>query len=234
VYTAAQSHPAYWPFLILAYATVFLTAYYIFRAFFLAFSGDKTRDPTLPHPHEAPWVMRLPLYILSGLAIVAGVFPFVPSFASLLSIGANGNVPPVFGTTDLILSALSVGLGAAGILLAQALWGNGRVYVLAPESALQPVRTILLNRYYMKAGYDELGLRLVYGGSRIADFFERYVIDGTIRGIERLAARLSGTLRQGQTGLVSDYASYVVAGVVGLLILLLFVAPFVLASVGGP
>jgi NADH-quinone oxidoreductase subunit L len=234
VYTAAQSHPAYWPFLILAYATVFLTAYYIFRAFFLAFSGDKARDPTLPHPHEAPWVMRLPLYILSGLAIVAGVFPFVPSFASLLSIGGTGHVPPVFGTTDLLLSGLSVGLGVAGILLAQALWGNGRVYVLAPDSSLQPIRTILLNRYYMKAGYDALGLRIVYGGSRLGDFFERYVIDGTIRGIERLAARLSESLRKAQTGLVSDYASYVIAGVVGLLILLLFVAPFVLASIGGP
>ena len=178
--------------------------------------------------------MRLPLYVLSVLALVAGLFPFAPSFASLLTVGAAGSVPPTYGSTDLLLSAASVGLGVAGLLLARALWGNGRVFALAPDSSLQPLRTILLNRYYIKAGYDWFGLRLVYGASRVADFIERYVIDGSIKGFERLGAKFSDALRQGQTGLVSDYASYVVAGVVGLLLLVLFVAPFVLASVGGP
>ncbi|MCI4332504.1 MAG: NADH-quinone oxidoreductase subunit L [Thermoplasmata archaeon] len=233
VYTAAQSQPAYWPFLILAYATVFLTAYYIFRAWYLAFSGDRTRDPTLPHAHEGPWVMQVPLYVLSALAVVAGLLPFVPSFASLFSIGSGGPVPPTYGTTELLLSVVSVGLGLGGILLARVLWGNGRVFTLAPDSSLQPMRTILLQRYYVKAGYDWVGLQLVYGGSRVADFFERYVIDGTIHGFERLGTKLSDGLRKGQTGLVSDYASYVVAGVIGLLVLLLFVAPLVIASLGG-
>ncbi|MCI4329273.1 MAG: NADH-quinone oxidoreductase subunit L, partial [Thermoplasmata archaeon] len=119
VYTAAQSQPAYWPFLILAYATVFLTAYYIFRAWYLAFSGDRTRDSTLPHAHEGPWVMQVPLYVLSALAVVAGVLPFLPSFASLFSIGTGGPVPPTYGTTELLLSVVSVGLGLGGILLAR-------------------------------------------------------------------------------------------------------------------
>jgi NADH-quinone oxidoreductase subunit L len=233
VYSAAQSNPAYWPFLIFAYATVFLTAYYIFRAWYLAFGGDHGRDPGLPHAHEGPWTMQVPLVVLSALAVVAGLFAFVPSFASLLSVGSGG-IPPTYGTTDLVLSGVSVGLGIAGIGLAALLWGNGRVYVLAPDSALQPVRTVLLNRYYVKAFYDWVGLTLVYGGSRLADWFERYVIDGTIHGFERLGTAASNALRRGQSGLVSDYASYVVVGVIGLLLLLLFIAPLVLASVGGP
>ncbi|MCI4327611.1 MAG: hypothetical protein L3K16_08295, partial [Thermoplasmata archaeon] len=234
VYSSAQSNPAYWPFLLLAYATVFLTAYYIFRAWYLAFGGEKTRDATLPHGHEGPWTMQIPLYVLSALAVVAGLFAFVPSFASLFSIGGVGGVPPTFGTTEVLLSAVSVGLGVAGIALAMVLWGNGRVFVLAPDSALQPVRTILLERYYVKRFYDWVGLRVVYGGSRVADFFERYVIDGTIHGFERLGTSVSNSMRRGQSGLVSDYASYVVLGVIGLLLLLLFVAPFALAYVGGP
>jgi len=234
VYAAARSNPAYWPFLILAYATVFLTAYYIFRAWHLAFSGERARDATVPHAHEGPWTMRVPLLALSALAVVAGLFAFAPSFASLLSIDGGGGVPPTYGATELVLSAVSVGLGAAGILLATALWGNGRVYVLAPDSTLQPLRTILLQRYYVKAFYDWVGLTLVYGGSRIADWFERYVIDGTIHGFERLGTASSNALRRGQSGLVSDYASYVVLGVIGLLLLLLFVAPIVLATVGVP
>ena len=234
VYAAAQSNPSYWPFLVLAYATVFLTAYYIFRAWFLAFSGETSRDPALPAAHEGPWVMRVPLFVLSALAIVAGLFAFAPSFASLLQVAGTAGVPPTYGTTDLALSAVSIGLGVAGIVLANFLWGGGRVFVLAPSSAAQPIRTILLERYYIKAGYDWVGLRLVYTASRAADWFERYVIDGTIKGFERAASKLSDELRNAQTGLVSDYASYVIAGVVGLLVLLLFVGPFVLAYLGGP
>ncbi len=108
------------------------------------------------------------------------------------------------------------------------------MFVLPADSPLQSIRTVLLNRYYVKDFYDWVGLRLVYGGSRVADFVERYVIDGTIHGFERLGTSVSNSMRRGQSGLVSDYASYVVLGVIGLLVLLLFVAPLLLASVGGP
>ena len=181
VYSTLGSHPAYWPFFLLAYAAVFLTAYYIFRAWFLAFSGDSTRDPTLPPAHEGPWVMQVPLVILSGFAVVAGLFVFVPNFGSLLLHGqgvAAVGIPPHLGLSDLLISAISVGLGGLGIGLAYLLWGNGRVYVLPVDSPLQSVRTVLLQRYYMKAAYDWVGTGAVYGIARGADFVDRYVIDG--------------------------------------------------------
>jgi NADH-quinone oxidoreductase subunit L len=230
VYSTLGTHPDYWPFFLLAFAAVFLTAYYIFRAWFLAFSGDHTRDPSLPHPHEGPWVMRVPLVILSGFAIVAGLFVFVPNFASLLP---GVGVPPTYTTTDLLLSTVSVGLGAGGIGLAWSLWGNGRVYVLPDDSPFQSVRRLLLNRYYFKVAYDAIGLRLVYSISRGADFFDRFVIDGTVRGLERMFAALSDRLRRMQSGVVSDYAAYVVAGLLAVFVLLLIVGPFVLARFGG-
>jgi NADH-quinone oxidoreductase subunit L len=230
VYSTLGSHPLYWPFFALAFAAVFLTAYYIFRAWFLAFSGDRPRDPTLPQPHEGPWVMQVPLVILSAFAVVAGLFAFLPSFASLLP---GVGVPPTYGTTDLILSAVSVGLGAGGIGLAWSLWGNGRVFVLSETSAVQPVRRLLLNRYYFKVGYDAIGMRVVYSISRGADFVDRFVIDGTVRGLERVFAAFSDRLRRMQSGLVSDYAAYVVAGLLAVFVLLLIVGPYVLARFGG-
>jgi NADH-quinone oxidoreductase subunit L len=230
VYSTLGTHPLYWPFFLMAFAAVFLTAYYIFRAWFLAFSGDRTRDPTLPEPHEGPWVMQVPLVILSGFAIVAGLFAFVPSFASLLP---GAGVPPTFGTTDLVLSSVSVGLGGLGIGLAWSLWGNGRVYVLPESSALQPVRRLLLNRYYFKVGYDAFGLKVVYSIARAADFFDRFVIDGTVHGLERIFAALSERLRRMQSGVVSDYAAYVVAGLLAVFVLLLIVGPYLLARFGG-
>jgi NADH-quinone oxidoreductase subunit L len=234
VYSQLGSHPLYWPFFLLAFAAVFLTAYYIFRAWFLAFSGETTRDPTLPTSHEGPWVMQVPLVILSGFAIVAGLFVFVPSFQGLLLDGAGvAGIPPMYGTTDLLLSTVSVGLGLGGIGLAWSMWGNGRVFVLAETSPAQPIRRLLLNRYYFKVGYDWIGLKGVYTISRAADFFDRFVIDGTVRGLERIFGWASNRARALQSGFVSDYAAYVVAGLLGLFVLLLIVGPYLLGRFGG-
>ncbi len=234
VYSDLGAHPAYWPFFLMAYAAVFLTAYYIFRVWFLVFSGDHPRDPTLPHAHEGPWVMQVPLIILSAFAVFGGLLIFVPSFDNLLLSG-NGvaGVPPTYGTTQIVLSAISVLLAAAGILLAWRLWGNGRVFVLAESSPAQALRRLLLNRYYFKVGYDWIGQKGVYTVARAADFFDRFVIDGTIRGFERMFAGFSDRLRRIQSGLVSDYAAYVVAGLLTVFILLLFVAPYVVSKWGG-
>lgn len=234
VYSQLGSHPLYWPFFLLAFAAVFLTAYYIFRAWFLTFSGDGPRDQTLPTAHEGPWVMQVPLVVLSAFAVVAGLFVFLPGFQSLLLNGAGvAGIPPVYGTTDLLLSAGSVGLGLGGIGLAWSMWGNGRVYALGETSALQPIRRLLLNRYYFKVGYDWIGQKGIYTISRAADFFDRFVIDGTVRGLERMFATASNRLRSAQSGIVSDYAAYVIGGLLALFVLLLIVGPYLLSKFGG-
>ncbi len=223
------SHPLYWPFYLLALATVFLTGYYIFRVWFLTFSGENPRDRSLPAAHEAPGVMLVPMIVLAIFATVGGLFPFVPAFAHLLP---GAGIPPSYTATDLALSALSVGLAAGGILTAWAFWGNGRVFELPAGSAAQPVRRLLLKRYYFKAGYDALGLTGVYTFARLCDFVDRYIIDGVVHGLERSFGGLSERGRRIQSGVVLDYASYVVAGVVVLLLFLLVVGPYLVATWG--
>ena len=128
---------------------------------------------------------------------------------------------------------MSIALGAGGISLAWLLWGNGRVYSLPTTSAAQPVRRLLLNRYYFKVAYDWIGTKGVYTIARAADFFDRFVIDGAVHGFERMFALLSDRLRRIQTGVVSDYAAYVVAGLIALFVVLLIVAPYVVSRLGG-
>jgi NADH-quinone oxidoreductase subunit L len=237
VYTAAQTHPLYWPFFVLAFVTVFMTAYYIFRVWFLTFSGDRPRDPTLPPAHEAPWTMTVPIVILSALAVVAGLLVFVPQFGGLFMAGlgfpATPGVPPTFTTTDIGLSAVSVGLGVGGILAAYALWGQGRVFSLGESSAAQPLRRLLLERYYVKAGVDWFGLQVVYAVSRFMDFVDEYIIDGTVHGFERLFSDLSTRMRRLQSGVVLDYAAYVVVGLAVFLVFLYVIVPAFPALGGG-
>jgi NADH-quinone oxidoreductase subunit L len=233
VYSTLGSHPAYWPFFLLALATVFLTGYYIFRAWFLAFSGEP-RDPTVHVGHEGPWVMAVPLVVLSALAVSAGLFVYLPGFQALLLHGGGAaGIPPVYGVTELSLSAVGVGLAAGGIAVAWALWGQGRVAPVPTAAPVAGMRTVLLERYGIKAAYDWFGGRAVYTASRAADFFDRFVIDGAIHGFERAFGDLSDRMRRIQTGLVSDYASYVVAGLLAVAALLLVVAPYLVGRFGG-
>ena len=95
------------------------------------------------------------------------------------------------------------------------------------------MRRLLLNRYYFKVGYDWIGAKGVYTVARAADFFDRFVIDGTVHGFERAFAAVSDRLRRIQSGVVSDYAAYVVAGLIALFVILLIVAPYIVAKLGG-
>src|SRR5213082_4014582 len=57
------------PFLMLT-LTALLSAFYMFRVVFVAFFG---RAHAGGHPHEAPWLMRGPLWLLAALTVLVGV-----------------------------------------------------------------------------------------------------------------------------------------------------------------
>jgi NADH-quinone oxidoreductase subunit L len=57
--------PLYW----LATGVAFLTAFYMFRLYFLTFEGS---EPAHGHPHESPATMTIPLIVLAVLSLSAG------------------------------------------------------------------------------------------------------------------------------------------------------------------
>jgi NADH:ubiquinone oxidoreductase subunit 5 (subunit L)/multisubunit Na+/H+ antiporter MnhA subunit len=80
---------------------------------------------------------------------------------------------------------------------------------------------VLLARYGFTKGYDWIGLKVVYGISKLVDAMDRRVIDGLINWISRGLVKAGSFLRRGQTGLVQSYAAVIVAGV-SLIVILLF------------
>src|SRR3989475_11661183 len=59
--------------------TAFLTSFYMWRCYFLTFSGEY-RGPESVHPHESPPVMTIPLWILAGLSVVGLLLALPPSW----------------------------------------------------------------------------------------------------------------------------------------------------------
>lgn len=64
----------HWFLPVAGFATVLLTAFYMFRQYFLTFTGKPRNQKAYDHAHEVPWQMFVPLIILGILAVTGGGF----------------------------------------------------------------------------------------------------------------------------------------------------------------
>src|SRR2546427_5763026 len=62
---------------LLGTVTALITSFYMWRCYLLTFEGEY-RGPPEVHPHESPWVMTLPLWVLAGLSSL-GLLVVLPS-----------------------------------------------------------------------------------------------------------------------------------------------------------
>ncbi|HOV72797.1 MAG TPA: NADH-quinone oxidoreductase subunit L [Candidatus Hydrogenedentes bacterium] len=62
----------HWFLVVAGFSTVFLTAFYMFRQFFLTFTGKPRDHHAYDHAHESPLPMLIPLIVLGTLAVVGG------------------------------------------------------------------------------------------------------------------------------------------------------------------
>ena len=71
VFFSGYENSIYFVVWMVAFFTAGLTAFYMTRVTYLTFEG-KERFPHEKHPHESPWLMTVPLWILAILATVGG------------------------------------------------------------------------------------------------------------------------------------------------------------------
>ncbi len=234
VYHAGEFDALFFVLWFLGMATAFMTAFYMFRMWFMTFAGEPRSDY---HAHESPRTMTVPLMILGGLAMVSGFALFVGSgFKTFIEgalegilHGAHHEAPADVAHEILTdpLTYLSLVLAVAGILVAYRMYympGYDRSRFARGVSG--KLQRALENRWYISKFYDDFAVKVVYSLSLVADKFDRYVIDGIVNGFAYLGARTGGVIRKVQSGDVQRYTSLIVIGVCLLLILMLFLVPW--------
>jgi len=187
--------------------TAGMTAFYVFRAFFMTFFGEYRGHGH--HPHESPPVMLAPLVILAALSLVGGYLFRVPEF--LAGVFPAREVPE-----DFSLMAIASGFGLAGIALAYIL------YVARPDipetmaAGLKGIYTLIYNKYFVDEIYDATVVKPVVGGSRVLLWkgMDAGLIDGMVNGIGARARNIGGALRLLQSGNIRSYATWVAFGAV--------------------
>ena len=199
----------YYVLFVVALLTVFLTAFYIFRAIFVAFTGEP-RTEGAREAVESPGIMTGPMVILAFFAVVSGLAgtPLADYFAEIVS-------PSEFATETLALephefnlplAALSVLVAVGGVALAYAL------YVPKPERAAALARrfsgfyTFLDKGWYFDALYDRVFVRPALAIGRATREFDRRALGGLVTGVGRGAGGLGERLRPLQSGGAQNYA----------------------------
>ncbi len=182
--------------------TAGLTAFYIARAWFIAFTGRGHA-----HGHESPPVMVIPLVVLAVLSIIGGYLG-IPHF-----LGAHHSELR-WGVAGVSLAVVAVGLGLAWLMYSKK--------AVSPQQlvlALALPYTFVKRRYYIDEIYNwyvaNVQQRYVAGACA---WFERVVIIGVmVNGTAALTRGFGSIIRLCQTGKVQTYVLGFLIGVVWLL-----------------
>ena len=208
----AADHRAPWLYWVGVF-TAGMTAFYVFRAFFMTFTGKYRGEEH--HPHESPPVMMVPLVILAVLSIVGGFVFKVPDF--LRTVFPAVEAPEEFGPMAVASAAGLLGIGLAALMY----WYKPGI----PDSIVGSAKglyTLVYNKYFVDEIYDAAVVKPLVNGSRVLLWKGADVglIDGIVNGIGARAKGIGGVLRLAQSGNTRSYATWVAFGSVLLIFLM--------------
>lgn len=193
--------------------TSLLTAFYMFRLFFLAFHGTPRSEAVRAgHVHE-DFAMTLPIVCLAIPSAASGIL-CKGLFENLLGKGETvSSVSPFAEYIPVIASAA----GIFGIALAWFLYARPKANISRALDSTNrgPVYRTIYNKFYFDEGYYAFVRQFVFGGiARTARAFEDFVIGNIVKGATGLV-KFGGTLvRQIETGNLFIYIGTFVVGVI--------------------
>jgi NADH-quinone oxidoreductase subunit L len=200
-----------------------ITAFYMTRVMIMTFFGEKRWQPApdpdkaasvepgvevtpgeMPHPHESPKSMTIPMIVLAFGSVFAGAFCSIGDrFANWLAPVTEFEHPhPVISVPAITTATMVVLL--AGALIAYLMYGRRPVPVTAPRGSLltRAARRDLLqddfNHVVLVRGGEHLTRSLVY--------VDHSLVDGVVNGTAASFGGLSGRLRKLQNGYARSYA----------------------------
>ncbi|HEY1210188.1 MAG TPA: NADH-quinone oxidoreductase subunit L [Terracidiphilus sp.] len=210
--------------------TALLTAFYMFRLWYMTFMGESRGENV--HPHECPWSMRGPLLILVALSVCGGWIG-MEHFGAFLapSVGA----PPTEGGNwrlELILSLVAIYVALIGWYFAY------KLYRLDPERPAELASNypggykLLVNKYYVDEFYGAVVVKPLLAVSK---YVLEWVVDIGILGgaawlLGGIATFTGAILQRWQSGNLRSYAAWLAAGAAAVLLFLLVPWTTVLAS----
>lgn len=214
--------------------TAGLTAFYMLRAYILAFGGKDGKFGGLwggtyrgeGHPHESPLTITIPLVLLAIAAIFAGYwtgfFGYIQPGATNLDLGAVFTDP---------LTWIGVAVSFVGLIWAYVLYTRFELATIHDfvenNAALRFLHRLTLRKFYIDDLYTLLIRYVVFGISHIEAAFDTYVIDGIVNGVAQAVTGVGRGARHLETGKVQTYMVGFFGGIAILAIVVFALVTFV-------
>lgn len=187
-----------------------LTAFYMFRIYFLVFFNKKVTEEKA---HE-PWQMALPLIVLTIGSVFAGYIPF----GELVS--ANGL--PFELHVSVQSSILPVSAALAGILVAALFYAVRNDRPAAFAKGLGHFYRWAYHKFYVDAIYLFFAKQVMdkgFGG--LFSYIDTHVIQGGLSGLADGTYSFSVLIKRMQSGRIQTYAFFFLGGILLMAILLI-------------
>lgn len=195
----------------IALSSAVLTAYYMFRLFFVVFEG---RNASHEHtPHDVSWVMKAPLVILALGSLVAGFvgLPALLGGSHLIGtwLGEWGvRALHVSHETEWLLLALNIAVSLLGIGIA---YNKFRFYDLGRHRESEG---IIYHKFYVDELYDFLFVRSIKKLSEfIAVSLDTNIVDALIMKMSHGVIQVGKWISVMQNANVRFYALVMVLGI---------------------
>ena len=235
-----------------------ITAFYMFRLFFMTFTGKPRDQHVHEHAHESPAVMWLPLVILAVFSVVVG-WPLVtgaPLLETMLNYGPP--IPVEHPPADLhtLAGGIALGVVVIGIFLAVLFYS---VRLLNPADLPRQFPRLyrfLANKWYFDELYHAVLIRPALSLAQYCRRFDWNILDGLVDGSARMTVKASDIdgwidfrivdgavnwvgdwvyavgdwLRYLQTGQLRQYVVFLAVAAVGLGAFFSFLGPTVLGN----
>jgi NADH-quinone oxidoreductase subunit L len=213
---------------ILAMITVFMTAFYMFRAVFLTFHGEYKGGEAGEHgggahPHESPAVMVVPLVILAVLAVGVGWFNATGIFSEFMGHHVE-ETPGFLGILAHPLPLISLAVGLLGIFLAYLMYAAKKISAEKVGAAFKPLYTLFLRKYFVDELYQGVIVGKVLQGGlfRVCQFFDARVVDGIVNGFAAVTMVTGRVMRRLSTGQLQFYGLLMGAGALIIFLIVYF------------
>ena len=216
-------HAGYGAITVVGLITAALTAFYMFRLYFLAFEGKPRYDTAHIHPHESPPTMTVPLILLAIPSLFLGAAIGLPADAgwvhtflgkTIQSRFVEETFGPVAASTTFTFGIISAAVGLIGIAVTYLMYVRLRPNPYRLGDRLHAIWDFLWHKWYFDELYDYIAVKATLVMAYLSWGFDRAIVDGAVNGIGTLFRGGSGRLRRVQTGFVANYALAIALGTV--------------------
>ncbi len=186
-----------------------LTAFYMFRMYFMVFWWEDNSHYKEHRPHDAPWQMSLPLIFLAAVSCVAGFIPF----GELVTWDGA----PYHIHIEASVAATSLTVAVVAIALAAWLFARKNEKPARMKAALPGLWKAANRRFYWDEMYMFVTHRIIFDIiCKSIAWFDRHVIDATMDGFAKITQKTSLAIRGMQSGSIQTYVVWYFLGAIAL------------------